>query len=792
MKKLLLFNIACVLVAVLFVQDSRAQNYARLGLPNGAKARLGKGLLSGLIAYSPDGTRLAVVSAIGIWIYDTYTGAEVALITGYTAYVESVAFAPDGKTIASANSDSTVWLWDVNTAQLKTPLEHTARVESVAFAPDGKTIASASADGKVRLWDVNTAQLKITLDLEGHESSVYSVAFSPDGTTLASTDYDNTMRLWDVASGQLKNIIIGHTMAVTLDGKIIAYADWETVQLWDASAQLKTTLDLEGHESSVFLPEHQSSVFSVAFAPDGKTIAGAGYDNTVWLWDVATGQLKNTLVGHTVAFSPDGTTLAITNRHLGLRVWDGIISASTDYNTVRLWDMASGQLKNTLVGHTDEVDSMVFAPDGKTIASASAYDGTVRLWDAETGQLKISLDHFNFVFSVAFAPDGKTIASAVGDKAVRLWDAETGQLKNTLEWHAGGVLSVAFAPDGKTIASASADGIIQLWDVASGQLKNTMEGHTYQVYSVAFSPDGTTLASTDYDTVRLWDAETGQLKISLDHFNFVLFIAFSFSPDGTILASADSDGTIRLWDTATEQPQAIFGTHGDAVYSVAFSPDGTILASAGSDGTIRLWDVASGQLKNTMEGHTYYGHYGESVAFSPDGTTLASIYYGTIRLWDMATGQLKNTLGHTYQVFSVAFSPDGATLASSSPDGTILLWDMSPYITPSAPTAVELSPTLPTHTSLLANFPNPFNPNTYIPYQLHAPAHVRLTIYDIRGALIREIDLGYQQAGQYLTSTSAAHWDGRDQRGQRVASGVYVYQLQAGPIVHGRKMLLVK
>ena len=140
----------------------------------------------------------------------------------------------------------------------------------------------------------------------------------------------------------------------------------------------------------------------------------------------------------------------------------------------------------------------------------------------------------------------------------------------------------------------------------------------------------------------------------------------------------------------------------------------------------------------------------------------------------------------------MAFSPDGTTLASGSNDGTILLWDMSPYITPSTPTAVELSPTLPTPTALLANFPNPFNPNTYIPYQLHAHAQVRLTIYDIRGALIRKIDLGCQQAGQYLTSANAAHWDGRDQHGQRVASGVYVYQLQAGLVVHGRKMLLVK
>ena len=158
----------------------------------------------------------------------------------------------------------------------------------------------------------------------------------------------------------------------------------------------------------------------------------------------------------------------------------------------------------------------------------------------------------------------------------------------------------------------------------------------------------------------------------------------------------------------------------------------------------------------------------------------------------MISGQEKATLrGHTDGVYSVSFSPDGTTLASGSADSTILLWDMAPYITPSAPKATYASP-LPAQTALLANYPNPFNPETWIPFQLHAPAPVRLSIYDVRGALVREIDLGHRAAGRYLTSAGAVHWDGRDQMGQRVASGVYLYRLQAGPIAQVRKMLLVK
>ena len=223
----------------------------------------------------------------------------------------------------------------------------------------------------------------------------------------------------------------------------------------------------------------------------------------------------------------------------------------------------------------------------------------------------------------------------------------------------------------------------------------------------------------------------------------------AFAPAGNILASGSHDETVRLWDVVTNQPQAALFGHTAEVHSVAFSPDGKTLVSGSLDDTVRLWDTDTGQLKNTLEERNMWGHF-------------------------------------------MVLSPDGLTLASAGYENTIVLWDMSPYITLSAPTAIQSSPPLPTQTALLANFPNPFNPDTYIPYQLHAPAQVRLSIYDIRGALVREIDLGYRPAGQYLTSTSAARWDGRNQGGQHVASGVYLYRLQAGPIAQVRKMVVVK
>ena len=248
---------------------------------------------------------------------------------------------------------------------------------------------------------------------------------------------------------------------------------------------------------------------------------------------------------------------------------------------------------------------------------------------------------------------------------------------------------------------------------------------------------------------------------------------------------------MRLWDVESGAQKVSLKGRIYEVLSVAFSPDGKTIAGTSWDNAVQFWEVESGAQKTSIEGHS---EWVRSAPFSPDGKTIAGTSWGnTVQLWDVESGAQKASLkGHIDGVLSVAFAPDGKTLASGSYDGTILLWDMSPYITPSAPTAIELSPPLPTQTALLANFPNPFNPDTYIPYQLHAPAHVRLSIYDIRGALIRELDLGYLTAGPYLTSTNAAHWDGRDHRGAYVASGVYLYRLQAGPVAQVRKMVLVK
>ena len=666
-------------------------------LPEGAIARFGKGDVHD-VKLSPDGTYFAVATGMGVWWYDVSSMLPISLWETERGLISSVDFSYDGRWIVIANWDETIKVLDVQSGECIHQIEGQSAFAHIAFSSNGKWIATADMNGVVKVLDVQRGVCLAQMDRGTHEfqpNDISQLEFSPDGELLAATaqnpevylDEDQPLNpdtegyqtyVWHPETGEAIVKFAGRDFVFSSDSCLLAGAAAdETLNDANRVDRCVSVWDVTTGERIAHFTGHSDWVNAVAFSPCGQFLASS--DGTLRVWELATGVQQMAYpdfddpfyskdgVLYAVVFPRDTDTIETWNvehREKILEISDGIGGTGFAKSLAIAYTQKQTQ-QSTQKRSSEQIDNIpVYAilreprfpwPDPKviwvddqTLASKSIGRG-IMIWDVLQKRVRETLMKDEFIRSFTVLSSGRILASYIYEDS-KVWDISKPDIP-IAEFNASTGLPIwerdaVFSPTGDRVAVGSKGGILYVWNLQQPENPIKLSGHTDYTWAMAFSPDGKRLASGAADeTARLWD-----------------------------IASGEQIATLPLDEPCTPM-------------GIAFSPCGELIAG-GMDDEIRLWCAEQWTTLRSLPQSENTRRTYDALAFSPCGKYLAS---GTwwqqgmekmaIRLWDVATAENIHTFwGHTTDVQSLAFSPDGKMLASGGFDGTILLWDVKPFI----------------------------------------------------------------------------------------------------------------
>ena len=674
-------------------------------LPKDAIVRFGKGLMNRWeVKLSPDSTYFAIGAGMGLWWYDAFSMSPISLWETERGLINSIDFSHDGKWIVIANSDGIIKVLDVQSGECVTQIENQAASAGLACSSNGRWIATADSDGIVKVIDVHSGMTVAQMDRGKHEwkaNDIKQLQFSPDGKLLAanagnpklySNDDDNYDQLlnpdtegdqiyvWDPETGEAIIKFTGWRLAFSQDSRLlVGTSPDETVGDADRVDCCVSVWDITSRERIAHFIGHTDWVDDIAFSPCGQFVASS--DETLRVWDIATGSQKMAYPDLCDPFySKEGKLFALASPRSAntTEVWNveshekilemsngigdlGFAKSLAIAYTKRQLQQLNKKTSNKQVDGNIPVyailrehrfpwpDPKGIWVDNETLASKTEGEG-ILLWDVAKKRMRNNLLKNEWIGSFTALPDGRILASCIyTSEESKVWNAKHPDnpiAKFTApEGPAHWARDAVFAPTGDRIAAGSREGTIYVWNFEQPEHPDQLMGHTDHTWALAFSPDGKRLVSGANDqTARIWDVELGEEIAILPIGTPCTPMGFAFSPCGDLIVGG-LNNEIRFWcaeklTTLRTIPQPEDNCR---AYALVFSPCGNYLASG-----------------------TWWQEGMEKMA---------------IQIWNVATSENIHTFwGHNSDVQSLSFSPDGTHLASSGFDGTILVWDLKPYL----------------------------------------------------------------------------------------------------------------